>query len=70
MYGIVVSTFCFAKSYVSVPSMAEIQLKLLETGVQQGNLSSAVATLTEGLAIEQAQYMVDMTPKNTTKIEL
>lgn len=70
MYGIVVSTFHFAKSYVSVPSMAEIQLKLLETGVQQGNLSSAVATLTEGLAIEQAQYMVDMTPKNTTKIGL
>ena len=52
MYGIVVSTFCFAKSYVSVPLMAEIQLKLLETGVQQGNLSGAVAILTEGLAIE------------------
>ena len=50
--------------------MSEIKLKLLETGVQQGNLSGAVATLTEGLAIEQAQYMVDMTPKNTTKIEL
>ena len=70
MYGIVVSTFRFAKSYASVPSMAEIQLKLSETGVQQGNLSSAVATLTKGLAIEWAQYMVDMTPKNTTKIEL
>ena len=52
MYGIVVSTFRFAKSYASVPSMAEIQLKLSETGVQQGNLSSAVATLTKGLAIE------------------
>ena len=70
MYRIVVFTFCFAKSYVSLPSMAEIQLKLLETGVQQGNLSSAVATLTEGLAIEQAQYIVDVTPKNTTKIGL
>lgn len=56
--------------YVSVPLMAEIQMKISETGIWQSNLSGAVATLTEGLVIEQAQYVVDLTTKNTTKIGL
>lgn len=50
--------------------MAEIQMKISETGIWQSNLSGAVATLTEGLVIEQAQYVVDLTTKNTTKIGL
>jgi len=40
---------------MSVPTLAEICLKLSETEVQQGNLSGTVSTLTEGLAIEKSQ---------------
>ena len=37
--------------------LADIQLKLTEGEVQQGNLSGAVSTFTEGLAIEKSQYV-------------
>jgi hypothetical protein len=42
-------------SCVLVPTLAEIQLKLSETEVQQGNLSGAISALTEGLTIERSQ---------------
>jgi len=42
----------------SVPTLADIHLRLSETEIQQGNLSGAVSTLTEGLAIERSQYVI------------
>ena len=51
-------------SRLLVPSMAEIWLELSEKEVRQGNLSGAVATLTEGLAIEQAQYVACSSVRN------
>ena len=42
-------------SFSSVPTLAEIRLKLSETEVRHGNLSGSVSALTEGLAIEQSQ---------------
>jgi hypothetical protein len=42
-----------------VPTLAEICLKLSETEVQQGNLSGSVSTLTEALAIEKSQYVMN-----------
>ena len=40
---------------MSVPTLAEIRLKLSETEMQQGNLSGTVSALTEGLTIEKSQ---------------
>ena len=40
---------------LSVPTLAEIRLKLSETEVQHRNLSGSVSTITEGLAIEKSQ---------------
>ena len=40
---------------MSVPTLAEIRLKLSEREVRQGSLSGAVSALTEGLAIEKSQ---------------
>ena len=41
----------------TVPTLADIRLKLMESEIYQGNLSGAASVLTEGLAIEQAQYI-------------
>ena len=41
-----------------MPTLAEICLKLSETEVWQGNLSSSVSALMEALAIEKSQYVV------------
>ena len=38
--------------------MSEIQFKLLETEVHQGNLSRAISLVTEGFGIEKSQYVV------------
>ena len=38
--------------------MSEIQFKLLETEVHQGNLSGAISLVTEGFGIEKSQYVV------------
>ena len=46
------------KPSIIVPKLADIRLKLSEKEIQQGNLSGTVATLMEGLAIEQSQYVV------------
>jgi hypothetical protein len=40
---------------ISVPTLAEIRLKLSEAEVRHRNLSGLVSTLTEGLAIEKSQ---------------
>jgi hypothetical protein len=40
---------------MSVPTLAEICLKLSEKEVQQENLSVSVSAITEGLAIEKSQ---------------
>ena len=44
---------------ILVPMLAEIRLKLSETEVRQGNLSGSVSALTEALAIEKSQYVVN-----------
>jgi hypothetical protein len=38
-------------------TLADIHLRLLETEVQQGNLSGVVSALTEGSAIEQSSLL-------------
>jgi len=43
------------RSCLSVPTLAEIRLKLSESEVQHGNLSGSVSMITEGLAIEKSQ---------------
>ena len=40
-----------------VPTLADIRLKLSEQEVRHGNLSGTVTILSEGLAIEQSQYV-------------
>ena len=40
-----------------VPTLADIHLKLSEHEVQHGNLLGTVTILSEGLAIEQSQYV-------------
>ena len=48
----------FIKPSIIVPKLADMCLKLSKKEIQQGNLSGTVATLMEGLAIEQSQYVV------------
>ena len=48
----------FIKPSIIVPKLTDICLKLSKKEIQQGNLSGTVATLMEGLAIEQSQYIV------------
>ena len=48
----------FIKPSIIVPKLVDIHLKLSKKEIQQGNLSGTVATLMEGLAIEQSQYIV------------
>ena len=40
-----------------VQTLSEIQFKLLETEVHQGNLSGAFSLVTEGFGIEKSQYV-------------
>jgi len=47
--------------YPAVPMLADIQLKLSEKEVHQGNLSGTVSTLMEGLTIEQSQCVTFFT---------
>jgi hypothetical protein len=49
------SSWAIHCSLLSVPTLADIRLKLSETEVRHGNLSGSVSALTEGLAIEQSQ---------------
>ena len=46
-----------ADRYKTVPTLADIRLKLTESESYQGNLSGIASVLTEGLAIERAQYV-------------
>ena len=48
----------FIKPSIIVPKLVDICLKLSKKEIQLGNLSGTVATLMEGLAIEQSQYIV------------
>ena len=48
----------FIKPSIIVPKLVDIRLKLSKKEIQQGNLSGTVATLMEGLAIEQSLYIV------------
>ena len=48
----------FIRPSIIVPKLADICLKLSKKEIQQGNLSGTVATLMEGLAIEQSLYIV------------
>ncbi|KIM72965.1 hypothetical protein PILCRDRAFT_15660 [Piloderma croceum F 1598] len=41
-----------------LPTLAEVHLKLSETEVRHGNLSGSVSTLTEGLAIQKSQMLL------------
>ena len=50
--------YSFIKPSIIVPKLADMRLKLSKKEIQQGNLSGTVATLMEGLAIEQSQYVV------------
>ena len=43
---------------MSVPTLADICLKLSAREIHHGNLSGTVSALTEGLAIERAQYAI------------
>jgi hypothetical protein len=59
MYEIVLLKYLALTVCDLVPSLAEIRLKLSEREIQQGNLSGSVSTITEGLAIERSQYVVE-----------
>lgn len=39
----------------TVPTLADIRLRLAEDAIQQRDFSGSVSTLTEGLAIERSQ---------------
>ena len=46
------------EKYSKVQILSEIQFKLSETEVCQGNLSGAISLVTEGFGIEKSQYIV------------
>lgn len=43
----------------TAPTLADIRLRLTEDEGQKKDLSGTVSTLTEGLAIERSQYMIN-----------